>query len=74
MTTKIQDQKTYDEIVNEIKTDLQKMSNDKIGIQESIELFENNLTKIKNLKGQLDDYQLRINKVLEDNKIEDFES
>ncbi|ATZ16336.1 exodeoxyribonuclease VII small subunit [Entomoplasma freundtii] len=66
--------KTYDEIVKEIKDDLQKMSNSDIGLQESIDLFEINLKKINNLKKQLEGYQMKVQKVLADNKLEDFEA
>lgn len=63
----------YDVTVNEIKSDLQKMANNEFDLQESIDLFEVNLKKINKLKNQLANYQLKVKKVLEENKIEDFE-
>lgn len=66
--------KTYDEVVKEIKEDLQKLSNTEIGLQDAINLFENNIKKIKVLKKELEGYQMKVQKVLADNKLEDFEA
>lgn len=63
----------YDVLINEIKTDLQKMANNEVNLQEAIELFEANLQKINALRSQLANYQLKVKRVLENNKIEDFE-
>lgn len=69
-----QEKSNYDTAVTEIKADLQKMANNEIDLQEAINLFEVNLDKINVLKNQLAEYKLKVKKVLEANKIEDFEA
>lgn len=69
-----QEKSNYDTAITEIKADLQKMANNEIDLQEAINLFEVNLDKINVLKNQLAEYKLKVKKVLEANKIEDFEA
>lgn len=65
--------KTYDLIIKEVKDDLQKMTNPEIGLNEAIQLFEDNLEKLNSLKEELDKYKIKVQKVLANNKIQDFE-
>ena len=65
--------KKYDEILKEVKADLQKLSNNEVGLNEAVALFETNIEKINLLKADLEQYKIKVQKVLDDNRIENFE-
>ncbi|ATZ17328.1 exodeoxyribonuclease VII small subunit [Williamsoniiplasma luminosum] len=66
-------EKTYNQLIEEIKIDLNKLSNSEINMDEAILLFETNLQKINAAKKALEEYKGKVQKVLEDHQIEEFE-
>ncbi|PPE05150.1 exodeoxyribonuclease VII small subunit [Williamsoniiplasma lucivorax] len=66
-------EKTYNQLIEEIMGGLNKLSNSEINMDEAIALFEGNLQKINAAKKALEDYKGKVVKVLADNKIAEFE-
>lgn len=65
--------KTYDQIIRELKESTLRLSSNEITMQEAMTIFEENIKMIKQAKDLLSKYEGSVNKVLEDNQIEDFE-
>ncbi|WP_026389795.1 exodeoxyribonuclease VII small subunit [[Acholeplasma] multilocale] len=65
--------KNYDQLIEEIKRDTMKLSSNEITMEDAMVIFEDNLEKINLAKDRLEEYKGKINKVLADNKIEEFE-
>ncbi|ATZ18760.1 exodeoxyribonuclease VII small subunit [Williamsoniiplasma somnilux] len=66
-------EKNYDQLIKEIKEELIKLNSENVSMQEAIELFEEGMQKITLAKNQLENYKGKINKILEDNSVQEFE-
>lgn len=64
--------KTYDQLIAELKEETLKLSSNEISMEEAMKIFEENIKRIQLAKEKLTEYKGTINKVLEDNKIEEF--
>lgn len=65
-------EKTYDQLINEIKNELNQLNGNDISMEQAVKLFEEGLEKINIAKSKLEEYKGKINKVLADNSIEEF--
>ncbi|ATZ21567.1 exodeoxyribonuclease VII small subunit [Mesoplasma tabanidae] len=64
--------KTYDQLITELKEATLKLSSSEISMEEAMKIFEENIRRIQLAKEKLTEYKGTINKVLEENKIEEF--
>ncbi|ABC01095.1 MULTISPECIES: exodeoxyribonuclease VII small subunit [Mycoplasma mycoides group] len=64
--------KSYDELISEIKEDTKKLSSNEISVEQAMEIFEQNIKKIKLAKEKLTQYKGQINKVMQDDELEEF--
>ncbi|ATZ18017.1 exodeoxyribonuclease VII small subunit [Mesoplasma melaleucae] len=64
--------KTYDQLIAELKEETLKLSSDEISMEQAMKIFEENIKRIQLAKEKLTEYKGTINKVLEDNKIKEF--
>ncbi|AAT75687.1 unknown protein [Mesoplasma florum L1] len=64
--------KTYDQLIIELKEETLKLSSSEISMEEAMKIFEENIKRIQLAKEKLTEYKGTINKVLAENKIEEF--
>ncbi|AVN63718.1 exodeoxyribonuclease VII small subunit [Mesoplasma florum] len=64
--------KTYDQLIVELKEETLKLSSSEISMEEAMKIFEENIKRIQLAKEKLTEYKGTINKVLAENKIEEF--
>lgn len=64
--------KTYDQLIAELKEETLKLSSNEISMEEAMQIFEDNIKRIQLAKAKLTEYKGTINKVLENNQIEEF--
>ncbi|AVN64390.1 MULTISPECIES: exodeoxyribonuclease VII small subunit [Mesoplasma] len=64
--------KTYDQLIIELKEETLKLSSSEISMEEAMKIFEENIKRIQLAKEKLIEYKGTINKVLAENKIEEF--
>ncbi|UKS53772.1 exodeoxyribonuclease VII small subunit [Mycoplasma feriruminatoris] len=64
--------KNYDQLISEIKEDTKKLSSNDISIEDAMQIFEQNIKKIKLAKELLTQYKGQVNKVIEDDELEEF--
>ncbi|ATQ35492.1 exodeoxyribonuclease VII small subunit [Mesoplasma entomophilum] len=64
--------KTYDQLITELKEETLKLSSSEISMEQAMKIFEENIKRIQLAKEKLTEYKGTINKVLEENKIEEF--
>ncbi|ASZ09095.1 exodeoxyribonuclease VII small subunit [Mesoplasma chauliocola] len=64
--------KTYDQLIAELKEETLKLSSSDISMEDAMKIFEENIKRIQLAKEKLTEYKGTISKVLEDNKIEEF--
>ncbi|AJM71737.1 MULTISPECIES: exodeoxyribonuclease VII small subunit [Mycoplasma] len=66
------EQKSYDELMQEIQEDTKKISSNDISLEEAMKIFEESIQKIKIAKEKLTEYKGKITKVLNDGELEEF--
>ncbi|QEH61878.1 exodeoxyribonuclease VII small subunit [Spiroplasma chinense] len=65
--------KSFTQSLDEIKEITKKLNDSNTSMEDSIELFKQGTSMIKHAKEQLETIEGTVKKVLEDNKLEDFE-
>ncbi len=65
--------KTFEEKIKELENIISLLENGEYGLEESIEQYTKAMTLVKECDSELKNVEERINKVVNDGKIEDFE-
>jgi exodeoxyribonuclease VII small subunit len=65
--------KNFDQLMNETNEIINKLNSSSISMDESMKLFQVGIENLREAKKQLAENKATIQKVLEDNKIEEFE-
>ncbi|AHI53897.1 hypothetical protein SSABA_v1c04900 [Spiroplasma sabaudiense Ar-1343] len=66
--------KNFDELLKEIKENIDKLDSPQIAMDEAVEIFKKSLESITAAKSKLDVIKGEVKKVIADNKIIDFEN
>lgn len=69
----MENKKTFEEKIKELETIIASLENGEYGLDESIEQYTKAMTLVKECDLELKNVEERINKVVNDGKIEDFE-
>ncbi|ATG97390.1 exodeoxyribonuclease VII small subunit [Mesoplasma lactucae] len=64
--------KSFDELMNETNQYINKLNSNDITMDEAMKLFELGVKNLNEAKAKLSENKAKIQKVLEDNKLEDF--
>lgn len=64
---------TFDELMKETDQFINKLNTNNISMDEAMKLFEQGVKNLNQAKVKLNENKAKIQKVLEDNKLEDFE-
>jgi exodeoxyribonuclease VII small subunit len=65
--------KNFDQLMNETNEIINKLNSSSVSMDESMKLFQVGIENLREAKKQLAENKATIQKVLEDNKIEEFE-
>jgi len=65
--------KNFDQLMNETNEIINKLNSSSVSMDESMKLFQVGIENLREAKKQLAENKATVQKVLEDNKIEEFE-